>query len=186
VYQGEVEGDYPFFKVSDMNNRENSTFMVSANNWISENTRQKISANTFPQNTIVLAKIGAAIFLGRKRILSQESCLDNNMMGFILNPGAVYYRFIHYIFEMIRLGKLVSTTALPSLNGKEIAALLYGFPSLPEEDAIAIILSDMDAEIAALEVKLAKARELKQGMMQELLTGNTRLIENAEWKRKMI
>ena len=42
--------------------------------------------------------------------------------------------------------------------------------------ALKCILSDMDAEIAALEEKLAKARNLKQGMMQELLTGRIRLI----------
>ncbi|MDE0450780.1 MAG: restriction endonuclease subunit S [Gammaproteobacteria bacterium] len=45
-----------------------------------------------------------------------------------------------------------------------------------EQHAIAAILSDMDAEIAALETKLAKARQIKQGMMQELLTGRIRLI----------
>ena len=49
-------------------------------------------------------------------------------------------------------------------------------PSLPEQTAIAAILSDMDAEIAALEAKLAKARQVKQGMMQELLTGRIRLV----------
>ena len=40
----------------------------------------------------------------------------------------------------------------------------------------ATVLSDMDAELAALEAKLAKARDLKQGMMQELLTGRIRLV----------
>ena len=49
-------------------------------------------------------------------------------------------------------------------------------PTLVEQAAIATVLSDMDAEIAALEAKLAKARQLKQGMMQELLTGRIRLI----------
>ncbi|MCB1132923.1 MAG: restriction endonuclease subunit S [Verrucomicrobiae bacterium] len=49
-------------------------------------------------------------------------------------------------------------------------------PTLPEQTAIAAILSDMNAEIAALEAKLAKARQVKQGMMQELLTGKTRLV----------
>ena len=49
-------------------------------------------------------------------------------------------------------------------------------PTLPEQTAIAAILSDMDAGIAALEAKLSKARQLKQGMMQELLTGKTRLV----------
>ena len=49
-------------------------------------------------------------------------------------------------------------------------------PLLPEQTAIAAILSDMDAEIAELETKLAKARQVKQGMMQELLTGRIRLV----------
>jgi len=48
-------------------------------------------------------------------------------------------------------------------------------PPLPEQTAIATILSDMDAEIAAQEVKRSKAHLLRQGMMQELLTGRVRL-----------
>jgi type I restriction enzyme S subunit len=49
-------------------------------------------------------------------------------------------------------------------------------PTKAEEDAIATILSDVDSEIAALEAKLTKARQMKQGMMQELLTGRIRLV----------
>jgi type I restriction enzyme, S subunit len=49
-------------------------------------------------------------------------------------------------------------------------------PTVPEQTAIATVLSDLDAEIAALEARLAKARLLKQGMMQELLTGRIRLV----------
>ena len=49
-------------------------------------------------------------------------------------------------------------------------------PPVEEQSAIATLLSDMDAEIAALEARLAKARRLKQGMMQELLTGRIRLV----------
>ena len=48
-------------------------------------------------------------------------------------------------------------------------------PSSDEQTAIATILSDMDSELTALEQKLAKARDLKQGMMQQLLTGRIRL-----------
>ncbi|EJL6904614.1 restriction endonuclease subunit S [Vibrio cholerae] len=51
------------------------------------------------------------------------------------------------------------------------------FPSYEEQTAIATILSDMDAEIQALEQRLGKTRQIKQGMMQELLTGKTRLIK---------
>jgi type I restriction enzyme S subunit len=53
-------------------------------------------------------------------------------------------------------------------------------PPPEEQTAIATILSDMDAEIATLEEKLTKARQLKQGMMQELLTGKTRLVDSTK------
>jgi type I restriction enzyme S subunit len=175
-YQGDTDGDYPFFKVSDMNNEANSTFMISSNNWIRERTRKEIGAKILPANSIVFAKIGAAIFLERKKILFQESCVDNNMMGFVLNGDAAHYRFVHYLFQNIQLGKLIAATALPSLNGRDIAALESAIPPVSEQTAIASVLSDMDAEIAALEAKLTKTRALKQGMMQELLTGRTRLI----------
>ena len=49
-------------------------------------------------------------------------------------------------------------------------------PPIAEQTAIATILSDMDAEISALETKLAKYKQIKQGMMQELLTGKIRLM----------
>jgi type I restriction enzyme, S subunit len=49
-------------------------------------------------------------------------------------------------------------------------------PDITEQQAIATVLSDMDAEIVALERRRDKTRALKQGMMQELLTGKTRLI----------
>lgn len=59
---------------------------------------------------------------------------------------------------------------------KFLQELTFKVPASEEQTAIATILFDMDAEIAALETKLAKARQIKQGMMQELLTGRIRLI----------
>jgi type I restriction enzyme S subunit len=54
--------------------------------------------------------------------------------------------------------------------------LLVHLPPINNQLRTAAILSDMDAEITALEAKLAKAQKIKQGMMQELLTGRIRLI----------
>lgn len=62
------------------------------------------------------------------------------------------------------------------LNITIIRAILVPFPTLLEQTAIATVLSDMDAEIAALEARRDKTRALKQGMMQELLTGRIRLV----------
>jgi type I restriction enzyme S subunit len=56
------------------------------------------------------------------------------------------------------------------------AEYLVPVPPLAEQAAIAIVLSDMDVDLAAYEARLAKTRALKQGMMQELLTGRTRLV----------
>jgi restriction endonuclease S subunit len=62
------------------------------------------------------------------------------------------------------------------VNLAALNKLQFPIPALPEQFAIAAVLSDMDAEIAALEAKLTKARQLKQGIMQELLTGRIRLV----------
>ena len=173
--QGEMSGEYPLFKVSDMNNTGNETFMETANNYISETMRKQLGATAFPAESIVFAKVGAAVFLERKKILTRPSCLDNNMAAFVMDRSRTHCPFIHYVLLNTKLGSLVSTTALPSLSGGVLAEIELPLPSLPEQTAIATVLSDIDAEIAALETRREKTRNLKQGMMQELLTGRIRL-----------
>jgi len=67
-------------------------------------------------------------------------------------------------------------THMPRTDWSVVSELEIRLPNADEQSAIATILSDMDAEITALEAKLAKARQIKQGMMQELLTGRIRLV----------
>ena len=64
----------------------------------------------------------------------------------------------------------------PNLSAKSVSDFLIPLPSLEEQQAIAIVLSEMDANIATLEEKTAKYRQIKQGMMQQLLTGKVRLL----------
>ena len=66
-----------------------------------------------------------------------------------------------------------SFTSAPGTSRKSEVAVA---PASTEQTAIADVLSDMDAELAALEQRRDKTRALKQGMMQELLTGRTRLV----------
>lgn len=68
-------------------------------------------------------------------------------------------------------------TKVSGISKTNIPKLLLPVPSVPEQIAIASILSGMDAEIAALEQRLVKTRDLKQGIMQELLTGRIRLVK---------
>jgi type I restriction enzyme S subunit len=66
--------------------------------------------------------------------------------------------------------------AQPHIHAKDLNPIVVSIPPIPEQIAIATVLSDMDAELATLEQRLEKTCTLKQGMMQELLTGRTRLI----------
>lgn len=64
------------------------------------------------------------------------------------------------------------------LNLGIIGSIHIPFPPIKEQEAIAMALTDMDGEIAALEHRLEKTRQIKKGMMQQLLTGRVRLIES--------
>lgn len=183
VYQGLPSGDYPFFKVSDMNNEGNELFMKVANHWIDEKVRKKLGVAKHPIGSIVFAKIGAAIFLERKRLLSQASCIDNNMMAFSLTDHHACQQFFYYLLLKFELGKLVSTTALPSLSGRQIGAIRVPVPPSDEQRDIAEALSDVDGQLSALDALIAKKRSIKRAMMQQLLTGKTRLLGfSGEWE----
>lgn len=175
-YQGCPRGELPFYKVSDFNNAGNSRVMGKANNYISHNIASVLSCKIIPKNSVVFAKIGAAISLERKRITGFDCCIDNNMMSFLPYQKNIA-AYMCYLFQTIRFGEFVEATALPSLSGKTIGEIQRTFPPTVEEQiAIATVLSDLDSEIEALERKLTKYRQVKQGMMQQLLTGKIRLV----------
>jgi type I restriction enzyme S subunit len=89
-------------------------------------------------------------------------------------------KFLFYVFCTINWRGYNEATGVPSLTAKVIESIQIQFPSREEQQAIADVLSDMDAELEALEARYAKVRDMKTGMMQELLTGKTRLIPAGE------
>ena len=98
----------------------------------------------------------------------------------ILYKTAADVRFISYLLNTPQHRKkivfLSQGSTIRHVYISTFMAYEVEIPTLKEQIAIAEILSDMDAEITALEAKLAKARQVKQGMMQELLTGRVRLV----------
>jgi type I restriction enzyme, S subunit len=88
-----------------------------------------------------------------------------------------YPKFIYYLYDHIGFEHFGSGSGVPTLNRNDAHDYLCFIPSkLDEQIEIATILSDMDAEIDSIEAKLTKTRQIKQGMMHELLTGRIRLI----------
>jgi len=92
----------------------------------------------------------------------------------ILGENSAKYLF--YRFCMIPWKNYNEASGVPSLNAKTIESIELKLPSSDEQKAIAVALSDMDAEIEAVEQRRAKTAALKQAMMQELLTGRVRLV----------
>ncbi|WP_424367752.1 restriction endonuclease subunit S [Moheibacter sp.] len=96
------------------------------------------------------------------------------LLGFKIN--ALFLKVILDKNLKDRIAKEVSAGNTPYIKMDTITDMVIKFPkSLSEQTRIAAILSDMDAELEALEQQLDKARQIKQGMMQELLTGRVRL-----------
>lgn len=84
-------------------------------------------------------------------------------------------KFVFYLYKWIGLRRLSTGSGVPTLNRNDVHAHSVNIPpSIEEQSGIAATLSDMDTELATLESRRDKAKQLKQGMMQELLTGRIR------------
>jgi len=112
--------------------------------------------------------------------------------GFLLRgrdrTGRIANAFKAYCFRSEHVRRQIkgkaSYTTRALTTGKALASVELMLPSLDEQRAIAAVLSDMDAEIEALEARRAKTADLKKGMMRDLLTGRVRLTGTGE-KRAM-
>src|SRR5690348_14943718 len=97
--QGGKGGEFPFYKVSDMNLEGNEKFMSRANNYINAGVRLELRATAFPPGTIIFPKIGAAIGTNKKRLLKVTACVDNNVMAVTPEPTRLDPEFLFYLFQ---------------------------------------------------------------------------------------
>ena len=96
---------------------------------------------------------------------------------FLCDPGFLFFHLLGNVVNK-QIEKILAGSNYPAINGRDVGRLEIPFPpQIQEQQAIAEALSDIDAEIAALERRFAKVRALKQGMMQQLLTGRIRLVD---------
>ena len=131
-------------------------------------------------NDIVLARTGASV--GKSYFYKVE---DGKLVyaGFLIKISPLQQILnSSYLFQFMKTKQYWDWVVVnsmrsgqPGINGAEFASMLIPTPSINEQTAIATILTDMDSELTTLVQKLAKARDLKQGMMQQLLTGRIRL-----------
>lgn len=93
-----------------------------------------------------------------------------------------YEKYVYYLFNRINWNAFNSGSGVPTLNRNDVHEIEVALPPLTEQISIATALSDIDALIANLEKLIAKKKAIKQGAMQELLTGKRRLLGfTKEW-----
>ena len=125
-----------------------------------------ILSNSMSFGRPYILKIDGCIHDGWLAITNYESTFDKDYLYYLLGSDSVYQQYLC----------LAAGSGVLNLNKKLVASVELDIPEIAEQQAIATILSDMDAEIAELEAKREKYTAIRQGMMQQLLTGKIRLI----------
>ncbi|MFQ2516941.1 restriction endonuclease subunit S [Aeromonas caviae] len=160
-------GEIPFYKIGTFGGEPDAYISVS----LYKKFRDKYS---FPEKGDIL--ISAAGTLGKTVIYDGYPAYfqDSNIVWLKIDKSKICNEYLYHAYKLIRWASPEGSTISRLYNGI-IRATMIVIPTLLEQTTIATILSNMDSELTVLEQKLAKARSLKQGMMQQLLTGRIRL-----------
>jgi type I restriction enzyme S subunit len=125
-----------------------------------------------PKGTLLMSfklSLGRLCFAGCDLFTNEAICSFNKLQA---NAHFLYYALGRTDFSLYGKQAVKGYT----LNKESLKSIEVTLPPLPEQTAIASVLTEMDAELAALEQRREKTHALKQAMMQELLTGKTRLV----------
>lgn len=131
------------------------------------------------EDDTLISKDGTIGKVGIVQNMPFPSTLNSGV--FVIRPkfDSIYKRYLGCIFKSIYfqdfISRLTAGSTIVHLYQKDIVNFIYPVPTLVEQRAIAEALSDIDGLIAALDKKIAKKRLIKQGAMQQLLTGKKRL-----------
>jgi type I restriction enzyme S subunit len=133
--------------------------------------------SVFQKEDVLFGKLRA--YLRKYWLADREGVCSTEIWVLAATRGVLVPQFLFQLVKGDRFVEAASSaygTHMPRSDWNVVANHEVWLPSVSEQAAIAEILSDMDAEIAAVGARLEKARQLRQGMMQELLTGRIRLV----------
>jgi type I restriction enzyme S subunit len=176
-YQHIASNGTPFIKVDDMNHPDNTKYMLHYGFFVNQHILEAMKAKAYPKGTVIFPKVGAALLSNKRRVLSEDSCFDNNIMGLIPHQSACS-EFLYYLMLRIKLDKWAQITSLPAVNQSTMDEVLIALPPLPEQQAIVTVLSTIDNALRNAEKRQSELERLKTGLMQILLTGHVRVQVN--------
>lgn len=148
---------------------------------VSDFDKNRLNAYALQADDIVFSRVGS---VDRNSLIKEKEngwLFSGRLLRIRLNTKYIFPAYLSYYFHQEPTKQRIRSVAvgqtMASLNTEILKNIEVAFPpTVKEQIAIAHILRDMDTEIEALEQKRDKYRALKQGMMQELLTGKTRLV----------
>ncbi|MBV5300962.1 MAG: restriction endonuclease subunit S, partial [Methylococcales bacterium] len=162
-------GNIPWITSGDLN----TDYIYEVTGRISKLGLENSSAKMVKKETLLIALYGATA--GVTAISKINAAINQAVLAIIPNNASV--EFLYFKLSYLKNWLILTYTqgGQPNLSADIVKSIEISIPTKEEQTAIANILSDMDAEISQLERRHAKMGELKQGMMQELLTGRIRL-----------
>lgn len=168
-----LTGPIPWCRIEDFDGKYLKKSL--SNQGVDLNTVSQMNLKIFPVNTLL---VSCSANLGRCAIVKQKLVTNQTFIG-LVPSDRIDVEFLYYKMsrEDKNLNNMATGTTISYLSREQFEKYEILIPSSKaEQTAIANILSDCDSEIAALEEKRDKYQEIKQGMMQQLLTGKIRLI----------
>lgn len=134
-YQGLKTGKYPFIKVGDISNNVSLGYqeIKVVANYVDDEIVNILKGIILPKNTIIFAKIGEAIKLNRRALTSQDSLVDNNVMGIKGDINLISPTYLYYFLCAQKLDRFAEATTVPSLKRSTIAKIKIDIPSTKEQ-----------------------------------------------------
>jgi len=139
---------------------------------LSESGLKNSSAKLWPEGTIIFS-FGASI--GKVGIARVKLCTKQGIAGIVPNSSKIDSEFLYYVLvreseKIKKIGQSMGSTIREVRPSKLVKLIIFGLPPLPEQKAIAQILSTVDKAIQKVDEIIAKTERLKKGLMQKLLT----------------
>lgn len=178
-FQGKDSGEYPFFKVSDMNDPANYPSMGVSANWIDEDVRSELKAKIHPEGTVIFPKVGAALKTEKRRILERPSAFDNNIMGLIPTEDADSF-YIFMAMENVELGPMSNPGPVPSVNQNTIRRVEIPAAPLEEQKKIVKKMQTLDTYIDSAKRSQEALKQVRQDALHALLSGDKDVRDLAE------
>lgn len=163
-------GNIPWITSGDLNKH----CITEVSGRISERGLINSSAKIIDANTLLIALYGATA--GVTAVSKIKAAINQAVLAIIPFWGDVTFLYFKLSYLKDWIISTYTQGGQPNLSGLIVKSIEILLPAMDEQIAIASILSDMDTELAALETRRDKALQLKQAMMQELLTGRIRFV----------